>query len=131
MKEKIFKPTDAELAILKIVWENGPSTVKFVNEELNKSRLVGYTTTLKTMQIMFEKELLGRNRSGRSHTYNALRKVNEAQGMLLDKILDTVFSGSASKLVMQALTREKTSQKEINEIKRFIKKIEGEKDGNA
>ena len=131
MKEKVFKPTDAELEVLKIVWENGPSTVKFVNEMLNKNRLVGYTTTLKTMQIMFEKELLGRSRSGRSHTYKALRKENETQSMLLDKILDTVFSGSASKLVMQALTREKTSQKEIDEIKSFIQKIERGEDGNA
>lgn len=131
MKANTFKPTDAELEVLKIVWESGPSTVKFINDELNKNRLVGYTTTLKTMQIMFEKELLGRNRSGRSHTYYPLQEKNEAQSLLLDKVLDTVFSGSASKLVMQALTREKTSQKEIDEIKNFIKKIEGEEDGNT
>ncbi|MDA3859722.1 MAG: BlaI/MecI/CopY family transcriptional regulator [Melioribacteraceae bacterium] len=130
MQEKVFKPTDAELEILSIVWENGPSTVKFVNEKLNESRLVGYTTTLKTMQIMYEKELLGRNRSGRSHTYKALRKESETQGMILDKILDTVFSGSASKLVMQALTSGKTSPKEIEEIKNFIEKMKGDDDGN-
>jgi len=131
MKEKVFKPTDAELKILKIVWEHGPSTVKFVNEKLNEIRTVGYTTTLKTMQIMFEKELLGRDRSGRSHTYKALRKEDETQSLMLDKILDTVFSGSASKLVMQALTIGKTSAQEIAEIKMFIEKMEGEENGNA
>ncbi len=131
MKEKVFKPTDAELKILKIVWEHGPSTVKFVNEKFNEIRTVGYTTTLKTMQIMFEKELLGRDRSGRSHTYKALRKEDETQSLMLDKILDTVFSGSASKLVMQALTIGKTSAQEIAEIKMFIEKMEGEENGNA
>ena len=131
MNDKVFKPTDAELEILKIVWENGPSTVKVVNEKLNENRLVGYTTTLKTMQIMFEKELLGRDRSGRSHTYKALREENETQSLMLDKILDTVFSGSASKLVMHALSSEKTSAKEIDEIKKFIERMEGEENGNA
>ena len=131
MNDKVFKPTDAELEILKIVWENGPSTVKFVNEKLNENRLIGYTTTLKTMQIMFEKELLGRDRSGRSHTYKALRKESETKSLMLDKVLDTVFSGSASKLVMHALTSEKTSPKEIEEIKKFIEKMEGEENGDA
>ncbi len=131
MNEKVFKPTDAELEILKVVWENGPSTVKFVNEKMNENRLVGYTTTLKTMQIMFEKELLGRDRSGRSHTYKALRKEDETQSLMLDKVLDTVFSGSASKLVMQALTSGKTTAQEIEEIKKFIEKMEGEENGNA
>ena len=131
MKNKLFKPTNAELEILKIVWENGPSTVKFVNERLNKKRKVGYTTTLKTMQIMFEKELLARDRSGRSHTYNALRKENETQSLMVDKILDTVFGGSASKLVMHALSSSKTSAKEIEEIKKFIEKMEDEENGNS
>jgi len=131
MKDKLFKPTNAELEILQIVWENGPSTVKFVNEKLKENRLVGYTTTLKTMQIMFEKELLGRDRSGRSHTYKALRKESETQSLMLDKILDTVFSGSASKLVMHALRNEKTSAQEIDEIKKFIERMEGEENGNV
>jgi BlaI family penicillinase repressor len=131
MKDKIFKPTNSELEVLKIVWENGPSTVKFVNDKLNENRLVGYTTTLKTMQIMFEKELLGRDRSGRSHTYKALRQENETQSLMVDKILDTVFSGSASKLIMHALKSGKTSAQEIEEIKKFIEKMEGEDNGNV
>jgi len=131
MKDKLFKPTNAELEILKIVWENGPSTVKFVNEKLNENRLVGYTTTLKTMQIMFEKELLGRDRSGRSHTYKALRKENETKSLMVDKILDSIFGGSASKLVMHALTSSKTSVEERAEIKKFIENMEGEENGNT
>lgn len=131
MKKKSFKPTEAELEILQILWENGPSSVKYINQLLNKKRVVGYTTTLKTMQIMYEKKLLGRERSGRSHIYAALKKETEAQDMLLDKVLDTVFGGSASKLVMQALANKKTSKSEIEEIKKFIEKIEGGSNGNT
>lgn len=129
MKDKTFKPTEAELEILQILWENGPSSVRYINQLLNNKREVGYTTTLKTMQIMYEKDILGRERLGRSHIYVALKKKEEAQNMLLDKILDTVFSGSASKLVMQALAKGKTSKTEIEEIKKFIEKMEGESDG--
>jgi len=126
MQNKSIKPTDSELEILQILWKSKSSTVKDVNDELNKFRSVGYTTTLKTMQIMFEKELLGRERSGRSHTYVALIKENETKNMLLDKVLQTVFAGSASKLVMQALGQNKASKKEISEIKKFLNDLENE-----
>lgn len=126
MQNKNIKPTDSELEILQILWKSGSSTVKNVNDELNKLRSVGYTTTLKTMQIMFEKELLSRERSGRSHTYVALIKENETKNMLLDKVLQTVFAGSASKLVMQALGQNKASKKEISEIKKFLNDLENE-----
>lgn len=126
MQNKNIKPTDSELEILQILWKSGSSTVKNVNDELNKLRSVGYTTTLKTMQIMFEKELLSRERSGRSHTYVAIIKENETKNMLLDKVLQTVFAGSASKLVMQALGQNKASKKEISEIKKFLNDLENE-----
>ena len=126
MQNKSIKPTDSELEILQILWKSKSSTVKDVNDELNKFRSVGYTTTLKTMQIMFEKELLGRERSGRSHTYVALIKENETKNMLLDKVLQTFFAGSASKLVMQALGQNKASKKEISEIKKFLNDLENE-----
>jgi len=126
MQNNNIKPTDSELEILQILWKSGYSTVKDVNDELNKLRSVGYTTTLKTMQIMFEKKLLGRERSGRSHTYVALIKENETKNMLLDKVLQTVFAGSASKLVMQALGQNKASKKEISEIKKFLNDLENE-----
>ena len=119
-----YKPTDSELEILQILWKNGPNTVKFVNDELNKRKEVGYTTTLKTMQIMFDKKILSREKSGRSHTYKAVSEENETKNQLIDKILDSAFGGSASKLVMQALGNRKTSEKEISEIRELLNKIE-------
>ena len=126
MTQKEIKPTEAELEILQVLWQNGPSTVKFVNDELNKKKETGYTTTLKMMQIMFEKKLVQREKSGRSHIYKAAFKQEETQQVLLDKILDTAFGGSAGKLVMQALGNKKTSKKELEEIKQLIEKLERE-----
>ena len=123
-KRNNIKPTASELEVLQILWENGPSTVKSVNDELNKNKNVGYTTTLKIMQIMYEKELLNRKKSGRSHIYKPVPQKDETQNVLLEKILETAFAGSASKLVMQALGRSKTSKKEIEEIKEYLVKLE-------
>lgn len=126
---KKYKPTEAELEILSLLWENGPSTVKDINDLLNRYKEVGYTTTLKIMQIMFEKQIVAREKSGRSHIYESLLKKGDTQNLLLEKILETAFSGSASKLVIQAIGRKKTSQKEINEIKKYLEMLEKEKDG--
>ena len=125
-----YKPTESELEILSILWDNGPSTVKFINDKLNEKKDVGYTTTLKIMQIMFDKDLLSREKSGRSHIYSTKIKKDQTQGILLEKILETAFAGSASKLVMQAIGRAKTSQKEIDEIKAYLEKFERGRDGN-
>jgi len=119
-----IKPTASELEVLQILWENGPSTVKFVNDQLSKKKKVGYTTTLKIMQIMNEKKILEREKSGRSHIYKKKKKKDETQNILLEKVLETAFGGSASKLVMQALGRTKTSKEEIEEIKKYIEKVE-------
>ena len=128
MKRKsVPKPTAAELEILQILWESGPSTVRFINEKINRKKEVGYTTTLKIMQIMVDKKLLTRNEKGKSHIYTAAYKEDETQKILLDKFLETAFGGSASKLVMQALGNKKTSKKEIEEIRNFLDRIEGEK----
>ena len=124
-KNKSPKPTEAELEILQILWENGPSTVRFINDALNKKKSVGYTTTLKIMQIMSEKNLVTRDEENRSHIYTAAYKEDETQKVLLDKFLETAFGGSASKLVMQALGNRKTSKREIEEIREFLDKIEG------
>ena len=121
---KNYKPTESELEILSIIWENGPSSVKEINHLLNSKKEVGYTTTLKLMQIMFEKEIVSRTKSGRSHIYDAVIKRGDTQGMLLEKILKTAFSGSASKLVMQAIGRERTTKKEIDEIKKYLELLE-------
>ena len=123
-KHNNIKPTSSELEVLQILWKNGDSTVKSVNEELNMNKNVGYTTTLKIMQIMYEKGLLDREKSGRSHIYKPVPQKDETQNVLLEKILETAFAGSASKLVMQALGRSKTSKKEIEEIKEYLVKLE-------
>lgn len=123
------KPTDSELEILQILWQNGENNVRFVNEKLNEKRIVGYTTTLKLLQIMTEKGLVQRELDGKTHLYKAAIKENEIRQALLDKLLDTAFGGSAMKLVVQALGNSKTSQEELNQIKSLIKDME-EEDGN-
>ena len=120
------KPTDAELEILQILWKQGASTVRFVNEAQNKQREVGYTTTLKMMQVMHDKKLLKRDASQRTHVYEANISQEETQKRLLDRMMDTVFGGSAMNLVMQALGNKRTSKKELKEIKDLIQKMEAE-----
>lgn len=128
MKKKLSpKPTEAELEILQILWDSGPTTVRFVNDKLNLKKEVGYTTTLKIMQIMTEKNLLSRDEENKSHIYSAVYKKDETQKVLLDKFLESTFGGSASKLVLQALGNRKTSKKEIEDIRKFLDKIEGGK----
>jgi len=124
-----YKPTEAELEILDILWEDGPSTVRHINERQNLKKKIGYTTTLKLMQIMFDKKILTREKLGRSHIYNSAIPKNETQGLLIDRILETAFSGSASKLVMQAIGRKDTTQKEIDEIKKYLESLEKSEDG--
>jgi BlaI family transcriptional regulator, penicillinase repressor len=120
------KPTDAELEILQVLWENGPSSVRFVNDKLAERREVGYTTTLKLMQIMHEKGLVGRNTDARSHIYEAAAERDATQRNLLGTFVNNVFSGSAMDLVMQALGNHKASQDELNQIKALIEKMERE-----
>jgi predicted transcriptional regulator len=126
--EKKVKPTESELEILQILWENEPATVRTINDKLNEKRDVGYTTTLKIMQLMLGKNLLSRQEHGRKHLYTSVYKENETQKVLLDKFLHSAFKGSAMKLVMQALGNHKTSKEELSQIKALIQKIE-EKDG--
>ncbi len=127
MTKNIKYPTEAELEILKVIWEEGPSTVRKVNECLNNKKEVGYTTTLKIMQIMTEKQLLKRNTSARTHIYSARVDKEITQGQLLNRLLDTAFGGSARSLVMQALGNHRSSKKELEEIRKFIEKLEGGK----
>ena len=130
-KKMISKPTDAELEILQILWEYGPSSVRLVNEKLNETRNVakkeiGYTTTLKLMQIMLGKGLVERNTDTRTHIYKASVKEVETQQRLLNQFVDAAFRGSAMKLVLQALDKHKASQEELDEIKALIEKMEKE-----
>jgi len=126
-----FKPTQSELEILQIIWDNGPSTVRFVNDKLNLRKKTGYTTTLKLMQIMLEKNLLGRNEKSRVHIYHPLVQQEEIQSQLLDRFLENAFSGSAHMLVMQVLGNHKPSGRELEEIKKLIKDLEKNSDGTA
>ncbi|TAD88913.1 MAG: BlaI/MecI/CopY family transcriptional regulator [Bacteroidetes bacterium] len=126
----MIKPTESELEVLQILWETGGSTVRFVNDKLNEHREVGYTTTLKIMQLMHEKGLLNRDDSERSHLYTAQYSREVAQKTFLDRLTETVFGGSAMRLVMQALGNRKTSTSELDEIKKLIEQIEKEKGGN-
>ncbi len=130
----MHKPTEAELEILQILWKQGASTVKTVNQELNRLRpaeakSIGYTTTLKMMQVMLEKGMLSRDSSQRQHVYQADLSEDATQKNLIDRLLETAFGGSALKLVMQALGNKRTSQAELAEIKKMIDQIEQEKGG--
>ena len=127
MSNAKFKPTESELEILSILWNKGPSTVREVNEEMNRAKNVGYTTTLKLMQIMTEKGMVEREMDGRTHIYYAVARQEDAQVRMLDRLLETAFGGSASKLILQALGNHKTSEEELAEIKALIKKLEEEK----
>jgi predicted transcriptional regulator len=126
-KRQTPKPTDSELEILQILWHNGASTVKTVNEKLNEKKETGYTTTLKMLQIMFEKNLVERDENERSHVYKAAIEQNDIQKVLLDKLLETAFSGSAANLVMQALGNSRPSKEELKKIKELLNQIEKER----
>ncbi|WP_439880671.1 BlaI/MecI/CopY family transcriptional regulator [Pontibacter sp. MBLB2868] len=121
------KPTESELEILQVLWQHGPSTVRFVHEELSKTKEVGYTTTLKLMQIMADKEMLKADKTSRSHIFRPLLEEENTQRQLLDRFLDATFRGSAGKLVMQALGNNRTSKEELDEIRNLLDKLEGGK----
>ena len=119
------KPTDAELAILRVLWQRGPSTVRDVWEQLNPKQHTGYTTVLKTMQIMSEKGLLARDETDRSHVYQAARSEAQTQRQVVGHLLERLFSGSAPKLVMQALAAKKATPAELAEIRKLLNDMEG------
>jgi len=119
-----FHPTESELEVLQVLWEQGPSSVRAVNEKLNEKREVGYTTTLKIMQIMTEKALVTRNTSSRTHVYQSAVKEAETQTSLLDSFIQKTYRGSAMKLVLQALGKEDATTEELEQLKNIIAKIE-------
>ena len=118
------KPTESELQILQIHWEFGPSSVRYVNDKLNDTREVGYTTTLKIMQIMSDKDLVSRDTTQRTHIYSSHVSEDHTQQNLLSSFINSAFRGSATKLVMQALGTDKATTEELQEIKDLIAKIE-------
>ena len=120
MSRPLPRPTDAERAILRVLWDRGPSTVRHVHEALAGSRETGYTTTLKLMQIMAEKGLVTRDESSRTHVYDARVSRDVTQRQLVSDLLDRAFGGSAAALVLQALSAQPASSRELAEIQRLI-----------
>jgi predicted transcriptional regulator len=129
MKNKeLPQATEAELEILSVLWEQGPATVRVINDTLNERyngrKEIGYTTTLKLLQIMFEKGLVERNADARTHIYSAAYAQSEVQRNLLQRLVDTAFQGSAMQMVIQALGNHDASAEELEEIKALIEKVE-------
>ncbi|MDP5033061.1 BlaI/MecI/CopY family transcriptional regulator [Paraglaciecola sp.] len=125
----MINPTPSELEVLHILWELQEANTHTVNTRLNLQRQVGYTTTLKTMQVMAEKGLLGRRKVGKSHVYFPLIQESTAKGNLLTKFVNSTFGGSASNLLMQLLGNENVSQDELTQIKTFLKEMEDKNHG--
>jgi predicted transcriptional regulator len=123
-KKNIPRPTESELEILQVLWQHGPSTVRFVNDELSKRRDVGYTTTLKLLQLMHEKGIVVRDDSSRTHVYRPALREQETQGQLLDRLLEAAFGGSALKLVQQALGNRRTTREELDQIRDLLDNID-------
>jgi predicted transcriptional regulator len=118
-------PTPAELEILGVLWKRGASTVREVQEALDEDRPTGYTTVLKLLQIMTEKQLVSRDERARAHVYVARLPEAHTQRQLVSDLLDRAFGGSAMKLVMHALSAKKTSPDEIARIRRMLDEMEG------
>ena len=124
-QQQFSKPTEKELEILQIIWEKDGVSVKEVHEALGGDQTNGYTTILKLMQIMFEKGLVTRQKSGKLHLYTAVPSQENTRQQLVEKMIDTVFKGSAADLVMSALGNKSASKEELQEIKKYLEKLEG------
>jgi BlaI family transcriptional regulator, penicillinase repressor len=124
---KKLKPTESELEILKILWDKENATVREVHEELSKNKDSGYTTTLKLLQIMFEKGLVTRDDSNKTHIYQPAVTRQKTQKQFLDKMINTLFAGSSTQLVLQALGNQKASKDELEEIQKHLDNLKSRK----
>lgn len=122
------RPTEKELEILQVLWKNGPVAVKDVHESMGGDDKNGYTTILKLLQIMHEKGLVTRQKSGKLHLYKAAASQEHTRQFIIDKMIHTVFQGSAMQLVMSALGNKKSSKEELLEIRRYLEKLENSND---
>jgi predicted transcriptional regulator len=127
MSNPPIRPSDGELAILRVLWSRGPSTVRDVLTELSKVRDIGYTTVMKLMQIMVVKGLVVRDQSARTHIYQAAQEEAPTQSFLLKELMDKAFEGSASSLVMRALSSTKADDRELDEIQAFLRRLKKER----
>lgn len=125
MAKKNIKPTEKELEILQVLWDKGAVSVREVHDAMGGEDANGYTTILKLMQIMHEKGLVTRQKTGKLHLYKAVPSLENTRQQILDKMINTVFQGSAAQLVMSALGNKKSSKEELNEIKKYLEKLEG------
>src|ERR1700748_3514224 len=123
-KNQKNEPTKAELEILNVLWEHGPSTVRFVNDKLNEQRDVNYTSTMKLMQIMADKGSLTCDKDQMKHIYHVAEEEQKTKGQLLDKFVDSVYQGSAGKLVMQLLGNKKASKEDLASIRAILDKLD-------
>ena len=124
-QEPLQKPTVSELEILRVLWARGPSTVREVHEELSEKKALGYTTVLKFLQIMTAKGTVRRNEEQRAHVYEACQPATETKRQLVGDVLQRVFEGSASELMIHALEGRRTSKKELDELRRLLDEYEG------
>lgn len=123
VKQKTSKPTESEIEILSILWDRKMATVREVHEELLKTKEAGYTTTLKLMQIMFEKGLVTRDDSSKTHIYKPFVNKEKTQKQFLNKMIDSLFSGSSTELVLRALGNKNTTDEELDRIQGLIKEL--------
>ena len=123
---KYIKPTESELEILQVLWDRGLASVREVHEELSKTKEAGYTTTLKLMQIMHEKGLVKRDDSVKTHIYQPAVSKEKTQKHLLGKMINTLFGGSTTQLVMQALGNHKASADELDEIQKLLNNLKNQ-----
>ena len=126
-RKRLSRPTDVELAILRVLWGSGLSSVRNVHNELCKDRDAGYSTTLKMMQVMFDKGLLRRDESRRPQLYSPTVPKEQTQTQIVDDLVQKVFGGSAQNLVMRAVQSENVTLEELAEIRRLLKQLEGER----
>ncbi|HZS47211.1 MAG TPA: BlaI/MecI/CopY family transcriptional regulator [Blastocatellia bacterium] len=124
MKQNLPRPTDAELEILRVLWQRGPSTVREVHDAISETKTSGYTTVLKMMQIMTDKGLVSRDEDQRAHIYRAVMPQEQTQRQLVGDLLDRAFDGSASNLVMQALATKRASAEELTKIRELLDTFE-------
>src|SRR2546426_9441568 len=124
-KQPLQKPTASELEILRVLWERGPSTVRDVHEALREKKDLGYTTVLKLMQIMTAKGSVRRNEEQRAHVYEACQPAEKTKKQFAADVLQRVFDGSASELMMHALSGRKGTKQEIEELRRLLDEYEG------
>jgi len=124
LKESLQKPTASELEILRVLWARGPSTVREVHEALSEKKSLGYTTVLKLLQIMTAKGTVRRDEAQRAHVYEACQPATETKRQLVGDVLQRVFEGSASELMMHALEGRRTSKRELDELRRLLDEYE-------